>query len=55
MNMYDKSDILTVERGDNMDQKDTALFDPTAGIWLTPSFHGQQCLGNGEHPDIECC
>ena len=28
--------------------------DPT-GILLTPSYHGEECLGNGEHPDYECC
>lgn len=22
---------------------------------LTPSFHGKDCLGNGEHEGIECC
>lgn len=22
---------------------------------LTPSWHGQDCQGNGEHPGIECC
>lgn len=22
---------------------------------LTPSFHGKDCLGNGEHIGIECC
>ena len=22
---------------------------------LTPSYHGENCLGNGEHPDYECC
>ena len=22
---------------------------------LTPSYHGEKCLGNGEHPGIECC
>lgn len=22
---------------------------------LTPSFHGRDCLGNGEHENIECC
>lgn len=22
---------------------------------LTPSFHGKDCLGNGEHDGIECC
>ena len=30
------------------------LIDPT-GTPLTPSFHGKDCLGNGEHPGIECC
>lgn len=29
------------------------LIDPT-GTPLTPSFHGEDCLGNGEHPGIEC-
>lgn len=28
--------------------------DPT-GTQLTPSYHGKDCLGNGEHPGIECC
>lgn len=22
---------------------------------LTPSFHGVDCLGNGQHPEFECC
>lgn len=30
------------------------LIDPT-GTPLAPSFHGEDCLGNGEHPGIECC
>lgn len=30
------------------------LIDPT-GILLTPSLHGKDCLGNGEHTGIECC
>lgn len=30
------------------------LIDPT-GTPLTPSFHGKDCLGNGEHPDYELC
>ena len=30
------------------------LVDPT-GTKLTPSWHGAECLGNGEHPGIECC
>lgn len=29
--------------------------DPSTGIQLTPSFHGEDCLGNGEHPGYECC
>lgn len=30
------------------------LTDPT-GTKLTPSYHGESCLGNGEHEGIECC
>ncbi len=33
---------------------DTKYMDPTGTI-LTPSFHGERCLGNGEYSDIECC
>lgn len=22
---------------------------------LTPSYHGEECLGNGSHPDYKCC
>lgn len=29
------------------------LTDPT-GTKLTPSWHGEKCLGNGEH-GLECC
>ena len=25
------------------------------GVVLTPGNHGNDCLGNGEHPGIECC
>jgi len=25
------------------------------GTVLTPSFHGEKCLGNGLHPEYECC
>lgn len=31
-----------------------AAIDPGAGVDLTPSWHGQDCKGNGEHPGIEC-
>ena len=31
------------------------LFDPSSGVELRPSYHGQDCPGNGEHPGIECC
>ncbi len=31
------------------------VLDPSTGIWLTPSFHGAKCLGNGDHPGYECC
>lgn len=37
-----------------MPKKPGRLIDPT-GTPLTPSFHGEDCLGNGEHPGIECC
>lgn len=29
--------------------------DPSTGTVLTPSFHGEQCQGNGDHPGVECC
>ena len=25
------------------------------GTPLTPSRQGKKCLGNGEHPEFECC
>lgn len=28
---------------------------PNGDPELTPSPHGRDCLGNGEHPGIECC
>ena len=37
-----------VERGGFM------IIDVT-GIVLTPGNGGKDCLGNGEHPGIECC
>lgn len=30
------------------------LIDPT-GTPLTPSWHGIECLGNGDWPGYECC
>ena len=29
--------------------------DTATGIPLTPSYHGELCLGNGDHPQFECC
>ena len=62
--MYDKSDILYVS---NLKRTiylrrvffveeiiDTTFLDPT-GTVLTPSYHGELCLGNGDHPGVECC
>ena len=31
------------------------VLDPATGILLTPSFHGEKCLGNGEYTEYECC
>lgn len=31
------------------------ILDPTTGTMLQPSYHGQDCPGNGAHPDVECC
>ena len=31
-----------------------AEIDAGAGVELTPSWHGQDCQSNGEHPGIEC-
>lgn len=28
---------------------------PNGDPELTPSYHGEKCLGNGEHEGIECC
>ena len=33
--------------------KDNPYWDPSAGIILTPSYHGNECARNGEHG--ECC
>lgn len=29
--------------------------DPYTGIPLTPSYHGEECLGSGDYPGYECC
>ena len=31
------------------------IIDSATGILLTPSFHGEDCLGNGEFAGLECC
>ena len=31
------------------------MIDTYTGTLLTPSYHGVDCLGNGEHPEAECC
>lgn len=31
------------------------LIDPATGILLTPSFHGDARLGNGDNLGYECC
>lgn len=30
-------------------------FIDVTGTVLTPSWHGQECQGNGERPGVECC
>lgn len=34
--------------------KEEQIIDVT-GTPLTPSRQGRKCLGNGEHPEYECC
>lgn len=31
------------------------LIDPSTGTKLTPSYHGEHCLGTGEYAGYECC
>jgi len=31
------------------------MIDPSTGILLTPSYHGEKCLGSGDFPGYECC
>lgn len=33
----------------------TAIIDPSTGIELRPSYHGEDCPGSGDHPETECC
>lgn len=37
------------------DVKNGENVDLSSGILLTPGCHGENCLGNGEHPGYECC
>ena len=53
--MYDKSDILVMKGGCFMAVRDEKNTDPETGIVLTPSFHGENCFGNGTHKQYECC
>lgn len=32
-----------------------SVIDPSTGIELVPSYHGQDCPGNGDRPGLECC
>ena len=51
--MYDISDILLYKGVYNDMSED--MIDSSTGILLTPSFHGEDCLGNGEHTGYACC
>lgn len=53
--MYDKSDIVVTEGEMGLRPENEELLDVSTGILLTPSFHGENCLGNGEHFGYECC
>ena len=53
--MYDKSDIVIAKGVSNLRTEDEEFLDISTGIFLTPSFHGESCLGNGEHLGYECC
>lgn len=33
----------------------TELLDPSTGIKLSPSWHGKECMGNGDWLGYECC
>ena len=35
--------------------KQETIIDPATEIELTPSYHGEKCLGSGGDPDFECC
>ena len=35
--------------------KQPAEIDPCTGIRLKPGLLGQDCPGNGKHPEQECC
>lgn len=49
--MYDNSDMLFVG-GVLMKER---IIDPSTGTELTPSEHGEHCLGSGDFPGYECC
>ena len=53
--MYDKSDIMAAE----VRYLGKTEADPFWDSWekevLTPSYHGERCIGNGEDPGVECC
>ena len=36
-------------------EEDQNKIDVSTGILPTPSYHGENCFGNGEHPGLECC
>jgi hypothetical protein len=52
---YDFHDLSMVARHLLSEMPVSAKNNGESDPDLTPSYHGEKCLGNGEHPGIECC
>ena len=58
----DLADTLFADGAPDLDRIDQILAEleeisplPNGDPELTPSYHGEKCLGNGEHPGSPCC
>jgi hypothetical protein len=52
---YDFHDLSMVARHLLSEMPVSAKNNGESDPDLTPSYHGEKCLGNGGHPGIECC